>query len=237
LVAVICFYFDFKQCCLKFINILIEITHMKTRPIFLAITLLAGCAISRKVEYDSIYAEVPNFNQRIGLATWDQREQVLKADGRKPDFVGYMRSGVGIAYPMGTENGMPFTDNASASISASLKKKGNTVNVVLTQPTEQKSHILEQLRKTKTNRLVLIDCRQFVSDGYGEISLTYNLQVNIYSENGDLTKEKTFNGIKPIGGSKMWGAGKYHEYMPEAFKKLIEEIFNDPEIRAALQHG
>ncbi|MFI5152520.1 MAG: hypothetical protein ACHQET_04255 [Chitinophagales bacterium] len=201
----------------------------------LALCLLTGCAISRKVNYDGIDANLPTLNQSIGLATWDQREQVLK-NARLPDFVGYTRSGAGIAYPMGTENGLPFTDNMSSSISNSLKKHGSTVSIVNTQYTEKESRILDRLKKTKSKKLILINCREFYTDGYGATSLMYNLDVKVYSDQAELLKEKNFMDKKSLGGSVAWGPGDYKKYMPAAFKRLLEEIFNDPDLTAALQH-
>ena len=211
-------------------------TNMKIRTGYvLALSLLIGCAVSRKVEYGGIYANVPAFKERIGLACWDQREQVVNGS-RHPDFVGYTRSGVGIAYPMGTADGRPFADNMTSSIAESLTKQGSTITGVITSFNEQESQILSQLKKTNSHRLILIDCKDFYTDGYGATSLMYNLQINIYGEQGDLLKQKTFSGKKALGGSAAWGPGNYKEYMPEAFKKLIEEIFNDSEITAALQN-
>ena len=201
----------------------------------LFICLLAGCAISRKVEYSSVYADVPAFKQKITLACWDQREQVT-GGSRQPDFVGYTRSGAGIAYPMGTANGKSFTDNMTSSIATSLSKQGSAVTSISTQFSEKESFILKQLEKTNSNRLVLINCKQFHTDGYGAISLMYNLQVNIYSQQGGQLAEKTFSGKRPLGGSIAWGPGKYKEYMPEAFRKLMEEIFRDPGIDSVLQN-
>jgi hypothetical protein len=202
---------------------------------FFALCLLTSCAISRKVEYDGVYANVPAFKQQIALASWDQREQVINGN-RKPDFVGYTRSSGGIAYPMGTANGMPFTDNMTSSISVSLSKQGSTVTDITTYFNEKELLIIDQLKKTKSNRLILIECRQFHTDGYGATSLMYDLRLNVYTEKGDLIKQKIFSGNKPLGGSVAWGPGKYKQYMPEAFKKLIEEMFNDPEISSALQN-
>jgi len=124
----------------------------------------------------------------------------------------------------------------SSSISNSLSKKGSTVAVVNTQSNEKEPKIVDQLKNTKNNRLMLITCRQFHTDGYGEISLMYDLQVSIYSQGGDLIKQKAFSGKRVLGGSVAWGPGKYKRYMPEAFRKLVEEIFNDQEIASALQN-
>ncbi len=209
---------------------------MKIRTLyFLSLCLLVSCAVSRKVEYEGVYASVPAFKQRIALASWDQREQITDGS-RQPDFVGYTRSAAGIAYPMGTANGNPFADNMTSSIASSLTKQGSTVTGVITSSSEKESMIMSQLKKTNGNRLILINCKQFYTDGYGATSLMYNLEINIYGQQGDLMKQKTFNGKRALGGSVAWGPGKYKEYMPEAFKKLIEEIFNDSEITATLQN-
>jgi len=196
--------------------------------------LLTGCAISRKVDYDAIVANVPSFNESIGIATWDQREQVVKG-ARQSDFVGYTRSAAGIAYPMGTASGKPLADIMSADISNSLTKKGNKNSVIATSCTQKEKNILDQLKKSSRNRLILIKCIRFHTDGYGAQALLYDLQLNIYSQNGDIIKQKDFSGKRERGGSVAWGPGKYKQYMPEACKKLLEEIFNDPEIIGSLQ--
>jgi hypothetical protein len=196
--------------------------------------LLAGCAISRKVEYETVSANVPAFKEHISIATWDQREQILNG-ARKTDFVGYMRSSAGIAYPMGTSSEKPFADVVSSSVAASFTKKGNKTSVVATSYSDKENLILEKLRKTKADKLLLIKCYKFYTDGYGATALLFDLQLNIFSPGGDLLKQKTFSGKRELGGSKAWGAGKFKEYIPEGYKKLLEEIFNDPEIVAALQ--
>ena len=200
----------------------------------LLLGLLMSCAISRKVEYENVAANVPSFKEHIGIGTWDQREQILNG-ARQIDFVGYMRSTAGIAYPMGTSSGKPFADVVSSSVAASFSKKGNTTSIVAVSYADKENLILEKLKKTRSDRLVLIRCNQFHTDGYGAISLLFDLQLNIFSPGGDLLKQKTFSGKRELGGSKAWGAGKFKEYIPEGYKKLLEEIFNDPEIVAALQ--
>lgn len=198
--------------------------------------LLAGCAISRKVNYDNIHASVPSFNQKISIATWDQRIQILDGS-RKPDFVGYMRSGAGIAYPMGTDDKRPFVDILSTNISSALTSNGSSVNIVPTKSSEAESDILDALKKTNNKKLILINCKQFVTDGYGAETLTYELIVNIYSNDGNLLKQKSFANKKALGGNAFWGPGKYSRYMPEALKDLIEEIFNDSDIISALKES
>jgi hypothetical protein len=202
---------------------------------FLALAMV-GCAISRKVDYDSVHLDVPAFNQTMTIATWDQREQVL-AGARKPDFVGYTRSGAGIAYPMGTESGRPFADILSNDIAVALTKKGNKASFIVTNSSDPEANIIKKLVKSGKNRLLLINCKQFFTDGYGKNSLLFDLIVHVYSGDGTPMAEKEFHGKWELGGTFMWGPGDYKQYMPNAFKRLVEEIFNDPEIAAALKNA
>jgi hypothetical protein len=197
--------------------------------------ILFSCAVSRKVEYESVLVNVPSYKESIAVATWDQREQIMNA-ARKNDFVGYMRSTAGIAYPMGTSSGKPFSDVFSGTVATSFSNKGSRTSVVNSSFTDRENAILDKLKQLKADRLIFIKCNEFYTDGYGSISLMYNLQLNIYSSSGDLLKQKTFSGKKSLGGSKAWGPGKYKDYIPEAYKKLLEEMFNDPEIDAVLKN-
>lgn len=207
---------------------------MKSKIIFiLTIVFFSSCAVSRKVDYEGVRGDLPEFKQHTALACWDQREQILSG-ARKTDFVGYMRSGVGIAYPMGTESGRPLADIMANDIAESLKAKGSSSTVVLTQSSDKQSLILDKLKKTKNNRLILVNCKDFYTDGYGAVSLMYKLEFLIYSADGSIITQKTFDGKKPLGGSAAWGPGKFKEYIPKAFKALMEEIFSDPEIKRAI---
>ncbi|WP_149243257.1 hypothetical protein [Dyadobacter sp. 32] len=191
-------------------------------------------ACSRKVNYDHVQAKLPAFNQKISVATWDQREQVVSGS-RKPDFVGYMRSTTGIAYPMGTTSGKPLADLLSNNISSSLSANGSSASVINTNTAQTASAILSNLKTAGQSRLILINCKQLHTDGYSRRSLLYNLIVSIYASNGTVIRQKTFNGKKPLGGNFFTGPGKFKKYMPEAFKNLIEEIFNDADIVSALK--
>lgn len=203
--------------------------------IFVVISLFFS-ACSRKVNYDHLQANLPALNQKISIATWDQREQVVSGS-RKPDFVGYTRSGYGIAYPMGTTSGKPFANLISDNISSSLSSKGSSTSVIITNSDQTELTILSSLKKSGKSRLLLINCKELHTDGYGATSLLYNLIINVYAKDGTVIKQKAFKGKKPLGGNWFTGPGKFKQYMPVALKKLIEEIFNDADIISALKVG
>ncbi|CAG5009425.1 hypothetical protein DYBT9275_04495 [Dyadobacter sp. CECT 9275] len=207
---------------------------MKRITVIIIVLSLFGYACSKKVNFENVHANVPAFNQKISVATWDQREQIVSGS-RKPDFVGYMRSGAGIAYPMGTTSGKPLANLISNNVSSSLSAQGSTASVIATNANQSELTILSNLKKSGKNRLILINCKQLHMDGTGGRYLLYNLIVNVYTGNGTVIKQKAFTGKKPLGGSWFFGPGKYKQYMPEALKNLIGEVFNDADIVSALK--
>ena len=202
--------------------------------IFLLFFMVTGCAINRRVSYHHLIANFTEIsNKNISIAVWDQREQV-RSGNRKRNFVGYMRTAIGIAYPMGTFSGRPLADDITRSIVRSFQNKGCTVEVIATSNSYTQEQILENFKKSGSAKFILIKMNQYHTDGYGAQSLHYNLQVGVYDRKGNLIKEKNYIDERKIGGSAFWGPRRYKKYMPEAFKKLMEKIFSDIEITSAL---
>jgi uncharacterized lipoprotein YajG len=203
---------------------------MKKQLLYLsAIFLLTSCAVSRNVSYDNVNADLPKSTATISIATWDQREQV-KNGSRNPDFVGYTRSAVGIAYPMGTKSGNSLAQDMTASIASSLRESGSKIAMVQTSMKDSRTMILNKLTKSKSATNILLKCNEFHTDGYGAQSLMFNIDVIVLDDKGNVIQEKQFAGKRKLGGSAFWGPGKFKTYMPAAFKTLVEEIFSDKEI-------
>jgi len=193
--------------------------------------LFSSCAISRKVPYNELTANLPQVKtESLSIAVWDQREQVLKGS-RKPDFVGYMRSVVGIAYPMGTLSGKAFADEIAMNISSSFRKNGLNVSIIYTSHKDNENTVLNNLKKSSNNRLILMKCNQLHTDGYNNQALLYNIQVLIYDKDGTLIEQKSFVGKKGLGKGM-----KYKIYMPNGLRELIEEIFNDTAVNNAINY-
>ena len=199
--------------------------------LFLLTTLISGCAISRKVSYNDLNINLPQVTVKsLSIAVWDQREQVIKGS-RKPDFVGYMRSGAGIAYPMGTESGKTFADDIALDISSSYQKNGFKANIIPTSFQESENTILSNLKNSNSDKLILIKMNKLHTDGYTGFDLFYDLQSSVYKSSGELLRQKSFKGTKPLGKGS-----QYKTNLPNGLKELLEEVFNDQEILAALNN-
>ncbi|MEA2107594.1 MAG: hypothetical protein U9P82_12905 [Bacteroidota bacterium] len=210
---------------------------MKNKGLFIfmiSLVILTSCAGGRKVAYNNVEADLQyQGNEALGIAVYDQREMVLDGS-RKPDFVGYTRSGAGIAYPMGTKSGENLSDAMSNSIAKSFEKKGYQTKIVKTLPVDEKTEIKTKLQATDADKIIFLTLDKYHTDCYGVTRLMYNVQAEVMDENGDVLVDKNFTDEYDVGGNVFWGPGDFKTYIPEHFKQVMETILNDEEIASAL---
>jgi len=210
---------------------------MKTRWLFVVssfiILTLLGCAFGRKVPYENMNINLSySGSKSIALSIYDQREMVVDGS-QKPAFVGYTRSGVGIAYPMVTKSGKPFAEIILETISRSLSNEGYSVKII---PTSYKDSFVEIKRKlldTFNDRLIILKINKLHSDFYSATMFYYDIDVDIFNNEGNVLVTRNFQKETAIGGS-IWGTGNYKEYSQKYLANEIESWFNDKEIREIL---
>lgn len=201
---------------------------------FVSAILFTSCAVGRKVKYNDLKMNLSEIKTKnISLALLDHREAVID-ESRKPNFVGYMRSNVGIAYPMTTESTKDLTEDLSANIVSSLERFGISANSIKTSWKDQESEVKSQLFKTSDDKKILFIFNELHTDGYAIQVLHYKIDLFIFDKNNELLKYKVFDKERKLGGTVAFGAGPYKKYMPEAMTKLFEDMFNDREILDAI---
>jgi hypothetical protein len=110
------------------------------------VLLLTSCAVGRKAQYDNIVANIEvQGTKSVALAALDHRTHVLQ-DGKPQDFVGYLRSGVGIPYPIGTKSKKPLSSDVASSLNETLAKKGYKCSVIATAPTDNVKDVIAKLK-------------------------------------------------------------------------------------------
>lgn len=211
---------------------------MKRHVLFisvLCITLsLMGCAFGRKIPYENMKVTLTGSGiQPVALSVIDSREMVT-GKNRKPDFVGYTRSGAGIAYPMGTGTGRSFAEIIQETMAASLINAGCDLVTVPLPAGTSKQDAQARLIGEHKNRAMVVILNKMHSDYYAGTIFYYDVDFHIYDNSGKLILLKNFQKDKNIGGS-VWGTGKYKEYIPEYVADEMTSWLNDPEIKAALE--
>ena len=197
--------------------------------------LASGCAVGNKYNYRDVAADISASGAKtVSLATHDQREYVTS--GKKaPDFIGLQRGGFGNPFNVSTESGKPLADDMTASITASLAKKGFKAVPVIVLYSENTASAYEKLKKTGAETLVLLTLNEWKSDTYNNVALNYDITLRILGKDGSTIAEKNIKGRDDLGGSFLNPPAHAKKAVPEAFGKKIEELFNSPEIARALQ--
>jgi hypothetical protein len=130
---------------------------------------------------------------------------------------------------MGTASGKAFADDIALDISTSFQNNGCKAIVVPTSYKDNEIIILNNLKESNNDKLILVKCNELHTDGYADQGLFFKLQVSIYRANGTLIGQKSFDGAKPLGTGM-----KFDTYMPKGLEELIKEVFNDPTVNSAL---
>lgn len=198
--------------------------------LFIFPLLLTSCAVNQKIDYSNLKMDLFDVKSKsVNIALLDHREAVIDGS-RKADFTGYMRSNVGIAYPISTKTGTNFVDEISNNITKSLNRFNIKAVNIPTKYSENENSIREQLLRTESNKKILFVFNELHTDGYAIQVLHYDFEVSVFDKDNQLISYKKFHDKRKLGGTVAFGAGPYKKYMPEAIVKLFEDVFNDPEI-------
>ncbi len=196
-----------------------------------------GCAVEQKLNYQSIDTEIeadPSASYAVGVL--DKREVVLKGN-RDAKFVGYMRSGAGAAFPIGTVSDNNFADDISVSLVRSIGKKGASAESVITDYKMSSDKVLSLLQATNSNKLLMITLIKWRSDtkplGAWKVAteMTYDLLLQVFDTGGKLLAENKVEGVEP--GLNPSGAGtikKIQELVNQQYKEKIKTLFGDQAI-------
>jgi hypothetical protein len=193
--------------------------------------LFMGCAVGQKYNYSDVTGELSaSGNKAVGVATHDERSYILSGE-KDSDYVGTLRGGFGNPFNVKTKSGQALSDDMSQAIALSLSKKGFKVVTVVTLPKDSHENILEKLKATQGEILILLTLYDWKSDAFANGSLRYNAALKVFDGNGKTLAENDISGEDDLGSA-------FHSQkkaVPEAFKQKIERLFNNPEVIKSLQ--
>lgn len=197
----------------------------------------AFAAKEKGFKYNDIVLDIAaTGNTSIVFATHDQRPYIL--DGtRIPDFAGYLRNAVGMAYPTSTTSKEPLADIISEVFSNSFKLKGFDTKVVKTTIEETPEEVVENCQKLNTDIIVILTLKEWQSDGYGgNADIKYDFVFKIYDKEGMLITEISDYAEKEnMGFSKKKAWDYLKQETRKFFKAKMEYIFNSEEFSNAME--
>ena len=193
---------------------------------------LAQIAVKQKVDYSAL--DVPlNFSDTSSVSIFiiDNRVQVLDKS-QEEDFVGYIRSLVGIAWPIRTKSGAPFSNELSSSIANSFTKQGLKASFFPVLISDTLGMILDKANTAGTDKAIVMTLRKWHTECYFTVWIDYDINLSIYDSNHEKLLSKDFYAAgKELGGEKE--SRKFKEFLPQATGKELSIIFNDTELVSA----
>lgn len=200
----------------------------------IATLVISSCAVGKKVNYNSIKMDLFAVKAKsIDIVLLDHREAVVDGS-RKPSFCGYMRSGVGIAYPVSTSSKKSFIDDIGNNIVSSLNKFNVKATLIPSNFEQSEETAKQNLLLVGGDKKMLFVFEEFHTDGYGIQYLHYNFDISVFDKDNNLIMYKKYYDKEKLGGNVAFGAGGFKKYMPEKVMEFFEGIFNDQEILNAL---
>jgi len=166
---------------------------------------------------------IPKINysgtRKVAITVIDKRKYV-DSGKTKAAYVGYVRP---YAWKptedMTTTDNLPLSDVLTSCISLSLKNAGFEVNDLSNKP----------------DRALVLIIEEWMSDAGYNIGFTYNLVLRVMDKNGVLISLKAINGIDDLGSAKGMLLVQSKLLVPDAAKKRLADLFNNPDVKRSLQ--
>ena len=178
----------------------------------------------------------------VCIATFDQREVVLLGN-QSARFVGYIRSAVGIAYPIHNSSELNFTEVMSTTIADALKQNGCTTSVMSTSHTSSKEDVVSELKSQEADIYILVTMTKWRTDtkpmSFSKVAtdLIYDLKVEIFNKSGELIANALLNkeesNLSPAGSSSLKKIQA--KVVNLKYPEVMTNLFAIPEIEKALQ--
>jgi hypothetical protein len=197
---------------------------------------LGGCGVQKYAMSDVALDYGGAGTGLVFVATQDRRLEVRSGD-EDPQWVGVVRSGMGIPYDVGTANGKPLAIEASAVIAASLERAGFHPRIVEVAPATPERAVATEVRATSQSRGLILSILEWKSDTYARISVEYELRLVVVDAGGNEIGRANASLDESLGFNLGNPGAEAKTSVPRAFGKALEQLLNDPVIVKALSTG
>ena len=196
--------------------------------------LLQSCAFGQQVAYHkagklNIHAAG---RHTLTIGVQDQRPYVVSRE-KSEDFVGISRGGFGNPFDVLTDSGSPLAEDITMSLVKAFQNKGYTVTSVKLSPGANRQDVLQAFRSAQSKRAVLVRLVEWKTDSMFTTALHYIVFLEIFDESGNLLAGNQVGGKDKIEGYTF--PSDLAELVPPIFASKMEQLFNHPKVKSALE--
>lgn len=188
---------------------------------------LSGCAFGRHINYSgSSNFSTPATMEVVALGAQDERSYVVSGD-KQTNFVGLMRSLNGIPYNVYTSSGEPLADEIGTLVAGALRKNGANVTQVKIPLGAALEGRIALFKTTNSSRYHLIEIREWKTDTYVNVTLSYDVSLSVIDGQGTLLATKNTKGEDKLGSRPD------RANLSTAVSSIFGGLINDPAIVSA----
>lgn len=168
------------------------------------------------------------------VMTHDQRPYIVSG-GTEPTFVGLLRSPMGIPWAVHTDSKRPFADDMTQVLCQALTSRGFHCVPVLVAASVHPPETRRKLQEHAGTPALVVTLQEWKSDTHTDTALAYDATLRVLDPQGTPMAESRIQGRDVLGGT-FWNSGSFaRTAVPQALKKKLEELLNDPVVITALQ--
>ncbi len=196
---------------------------------------LGGCAAGNQYDYFSANIGLPIVGtDALGVAVVDRRPYVLSGN-KRPEYVGTQRGGFGNPFNVTTASGKPMATDMQAALARALEDKGYEVTELFFSSPDA-TVVAEAIKQNGAKLNVVLLLNEWKTDAMISLGLDYDVELQIVDENSEILAQASDSANKEkIGGAAM--AKQNSNTAAQVFELKVARLFNDPEIKGALDSG
>jgi hypothetical protein len=195
----------------------------------------AGCAAGNRFSYRAVEPQLSlRGSGTLAIGVHDQRSYIRSGD-KHPDFVGLSRGGFYNPFDVTTEGGRPLAEDMSEVLSRALGRAGFRAQSVRLGQSLTSREVLDTLRQTGATRLLLLTLLEWKSDTGVFTTLIYDVRLDALDGDGRRLASTAIKGRDEFAEGAWNPIGEAKRAVPEAFRRIIEKLFEDATISNALR--
>lgn len=204
--------------------------------LFFSALAASGCAVGNQYDFaNSVPAPQVSADKSVAVSAHDRRQSVTSGEC-EPNYVGMQRAGAGNPWRVHTKSGNPFVQDVAGCLAEALNKNGFKAETVMIEPpTPDQNQAAQILLRSNAERYLLVTVNKWESDTYNNIGLDYDLHLTVYNPDGQVLAENTTADDETITGSAWNPPAAARKKIPEAYKRILEDLLNDSEVADALK--
>ena len=206
---------------------------------FLLFFLLTSCAVGRKISYqneNTLLLYKPS--KSIVVTFYDQREEIVNGK-EKPSFSGHLNATLQIPYNINTQSGNTLAEDFAKSVSNAISKQTQQSIVITLAHSDSITKALKALQNAEYDLLLLFTIHKWKNDavpGFSNIHYQAigDFELNIFDKKENIIANAHAKDILEFKKDLAVNIKTMQKMSDDLFSKLILELFNNNQIRKAI---